>query len=162
MLGHFCSAWSGTTCLFPLVLLVLPADLADLLEVRVHCLLPFDFPVAARSTIPSFVHRDLPGPGMPGGAAAVERRRGELNWADCSELAAVAEQGAAQLAAARIALLQWLRARPAGEPVLPMAHSGGKVEVELRLDRRLPGASHANGTWYSMPLTLMPCPARNK
>lgn len=138
-----------------------PADLANLLEVRPLCLLPADFPVAARPTIPTFVHRDLAGPGMPG-AAAVERRRGDLNWSDCSELAAVARQSAAQLAAARTALLQWLRELPAGEAVLPLVHTGGKVEVQVRLDRRLPGASGANGAWHTMALTLPPCPAGGK
>lgn len=141
--------------------LIVPAELANLLEVRVLCLLPEDFPLAARPAIPTFLHRDLPGPGAARGGA-VERRLGEQNWADCSELAALAEQSPAQLAAARSALLQWLKARPACEPVLPAAHTGGKVTVQFRLDRRLPQASDANGAWYSMALMLPPCPAGTK
>lgn len=120
------------------------AELSKLLELRADCIFP-DLPAAARPALPTFVHRE----GSDGGSR--EEELGRFNRADCTAMVAVAQQGTAQLAATRSALLTWSAWR---EKALPLHLAGGTVSVQFRLDKRLPKASSANGAWFSMLIVL--------
>ena len=120
------------------------AGLSQLLEVRPHRLF-LDLPADAAPGVPSFVHR---GSSEAGGS---DDDVCKLNRADCRALVAVAQHSQARLAAVRAALLVWSAWRG---KMAPLHLSAGSVIVQFRVDNRLPEASLANGTWFSMSVVL--------